>query len=60
MSALLLELGRLACFGALAFFCMYGWAAFLDQFASCPDCRKGALCARCLAESEAIRPGGGS
>lgn len=32
--------------------------ASIDVARGCPDCRKGALCERCLAESEAIRPGG--
>lgn len=62
MTAALAQLLYLACLAAIVFLWCVGWATLMERFAggSCPDCRKGALCARCLAESEAIRPPKGS
>jgi len=49
-------LAFLAAFVGLA---LQVWGLIQDNLRialGCPDCRKGARCARCLAESEAIRP----
>lgn len=56
MTAVFLELGKLALLAGFAFPWFVGWATLMERFGSCPDCRKGAKCAACLAASEAIRP----
>jgi hypothetical protein len=41
--ALLVELAKAACLGAVAFYCSLGWATWCERFAdSACTCRKGA------------------
>lgn len=41
---------------AVTIFAAWGWASLMVWIAACPNCRKGALCADCLAASQEIRP----
>ena len=54
---MLAELAQALLLGAVAYFCAVGWATVLARWADAGcTCSKGKVCAKCLAESESIRP----